>query len=306
MNHELMIAKLAAHGFGYKALQLIYSYLNNRYQRVKVNANYSSWVEILSGVPQGSILGPLLFNIYLSDMFLFFDESYIANYADDSTPYTIGKDIASVMKKLESDSIELINWIKINHMRANPDKFHLLLSSANNDLYVNVDTHKIYNMNSKKLLGITIDRKLSMNEHVSKLCKNASKKLHALARISKYMNIYRKRIIMKTFINSQFGDCPLVWMLHSRSLNNKINKIQERALRLVYNDNRSTFEELLIKDDSVTIHDRNIQALSIELFKVINGISPNIMKEVFIKKSCDMYSSKFPFTTRAQNLVISS
>ena len=88
LNFDLMIAKLNAHGFSYKSLMLIRSYLQNRYHRVKVNSNYSSWAEILNGVPQESIIGPLLFNIYLIDLFYFFEESDIASYADDTTPYT--------------------------------------------------------------------------------------------------------------------------------------------------------------------------------------------------------------------------
>ena len=87
-------------------------------------------------------------------------------------------------------------------------------------------------------------------------------------------------------------------MMHNRTLNNRINKIQERALRIVYDNRNSTFEELLRKDDSVTIHTRNIQALAIELFKIVSGQSPEIMKEVFSLKETLPYCTKFPFKTR--------
>ena len=108
---------------------------------------------------------------------------------------------------------------------------------------------------------------------------------------------------MKSFISSQFGYCPLVWMMHSRILNNRINKIQERALRIVYNDNNSSFKELLHKDDSVTIHTRNIQSLATELFKVVTGKSPEIMKEVFPLKESLPYCTKFPFETKTVRTV---
>ena len=100
---------------------------------------------------------------------------------------------------------------------------------------------------------------------------------------------------MNAFINSQFGYCPLVWMFHSRSLNNRINRIQERALRIVYNDNLSTFNELLLRDGYVTIHERNIQILAVELYKVINDLAPDIMMEVFAKKQSSKYCKRFPF-----------
>ena len=303
LNYDLMIAKLEAYGFSYSSLKLLSSYLRNRYHRVKVNSNYSSWTEILSGVPQGSIIGPLLFNIYLSDLFLFLEDSNIASYADDTTPYTSNKDMESVINKLEEDSNILIKWINNNYMKANPDKFHILLSDTDTTLSANVDKYKIFNKGSEKLLGITIDSKLSFDKHVSSLCKKATQKLHALARVAHYMDLPQRRRIMKAFINAQFGYCPLVWMCHSRRLNNRINKIQERALRIVYQDSASTFQILLNKDRSVTVHDKNIQILAIELFKVIKGSSPEIMKEIFPLKTEELYCSKFPFITRNVNTV---
>ena len=95
-------------------------------------------------------------------------------------------------------------------MKAIPDKFHILLSNNDESLSVNVDDYRIFNRGSEKLLGITIDSKLSFDEHVSSLCKKASQKLHALARVAHYLDIPKQRAIMKAFINSQFGYCPLV------------------------------------------------------------------------------------------------
>ena len=86
---------------------------------------------------------------------------------------------------------------------------------------------------------------------------------------------------MKAFIESQFSYCPLIWMFHSRNLNNKINKIHERSLRIVYNDDTSSFDELLRKDNSVSIHHRNIQALAIEMYKAKNNLSPKITQGIF-------------------------
>ena len=89
---------------------------------------------------------------------------------------------------------------------------------------------------------------------------------------------------MKSFVTSQFGYCPLIWMFHSRRLNNKINSIHERALRITYQDHISTFQELLNKDNSVSIHHRNLQALATEMFKIHRGLSPDILREIFVPK----------------------
>ena len=89
------------------------------------------------------------------------------------------------------------------------------------------------------------------------------------------------RIIMKAFVSSQFAYCPLIWMFHSRQINHKINKLHERALRIVYNDHFSSFEELLSEDKSVTVHQRNLQTLATEMYKILNGLSPDIMQDIF-------------------------
>ena len=108
----------------------------------------------------------------------------------------------------------------------------------------------------------------------------------------------QRRSIMKAFINSHFGYCPLVWIFHSRKLNHRINSIHERALRLVYNDYCSSFQTLLVKDNSVSIHIRNIQALALELFKVSKGISTEIMGLIFPLRESLMYPRMNLFQTR--------
>ena len=95
------------------------------------------------------------------------------------------------------------------------------------------------------------------------------------------MNIKKRKLIMNAFITSQFGYCPLVWMFHSREMNNRINRIHERSLRIVYKNKQSTFQELLDRDKSVTVHHSNIRKLAIETFKVKNNLSPEILNYIF-------------------------
>ena len=294
LNHELLIAKLEAYGFDLSSLSYIYSYLSDRKQRTKVNNSYSSWSGIKSGVPQGSILGPLLFNIYLNDIFYFVSKCDITNYADDTTPYSIDKTVDALLSTLEAESNILIKWFYDNYFQINADKCHLIISKRSKDVFINIEEEGIECSSSVKLLGITIDNKLNFDEHVNKLCKKASQKIHALARISNFMSQEKLRIIMKAFIESQFGYCPLVWMFHSRTLNNRINKLHERALRLVYKDTNLTFEELLRKDNSFTIHQMNLQKLATEMYKVRNDLSPTIMKSIFPERS-------IPFNLRNKN-----
>ena len=283
LSHELLIAKLDAYGFDKNALKLVNSYLTYRKQRVKINDKYSSWSEILFGVPQGSILGPLLFNVFICDMFYFLEDFDIANYADDSTPYNANKNIELVVNNLEQSSSILFKWLNDNYMKVNTDKSHLLVS-GNVRATAKIDNNYIEFEKEQMLLGITIDSKLTFENHINNICKRASQKLDALARVAPYMNIQKRRIIIKSLLTSQFGYCPLICMFHNRHLNNKINSIHETALRITYQDHISIFQELLNKDNSISIHHRNFQVLATGMFKIHRGMSPDILREIFVPK----------------------
>ena len=154
------IAKLNAYGFHLSALKLIHDYLSNRKQRTKINSTYSKWHEILFGVPQGSILGPLLFNIYLIDLFFVIEDTDIASYADDNTPYIIDDTVEGVIKSLEEVSKKLFKWFDDNLMKSNADKCHLLVST-NETVKIQVGNYNIANSKCEKLLGINFDHNLN-------------------------------------------------------------------------------------------------------------------------------------------------
>ena len=155
LPHGLIVAKLHAYGFSIESLKLINSYLTERKQRVKINGQFSSWLDILLGVPQGSSLG-LLFNIFLRDMFLFCKDVNVASYADDNTPYCISKTTEEVISQLEKSSISIFEWFENNGMKANPDKCHLLLSK-NGNFEANINENRISNKKCEKLLRVTFD-----------------------------------------------------------------------------------------------------------------------------------------------------
>ena len=145
------------------------------------------------------------------------------------------------------------------------------------------DNIELENTSSQKLLGIVIVNKPNFKEHLEGIIKKASQKVNVLSRITPYMNLTKRKLLMNSFFTSQFDNCPLVWMCHNRTINNKINGLHEKCLRIVYNDNKSSFQELLDKDKGVTIHVKNVRALAIEMFKVSNNYSNSLMSEIFDK-----------------------
>ena len=268
INHELLIAKLHAYGFSLESLTFIQSYLTSRIQRVKINFSFREYSNVKSA--QGSISGPLFFNIFICD--LFFDDIDIdlANYADDTTPYGYDLELDKVIEPLEKNIDKLFHWFSDNFLKSNPDKCHQLINTDEN-VALKIKNETINSSFNEKLLGILFNNKSDFDEHVTSLCRKASQKLNALARVAQYMNLAQRRLIMNAFIFSQFGYCPLVWMFHSRELYNRINNIHERALRIVYRDYVSTFQQLLKQNKSVSIHQRNLQILATEIFKAKNG-----------------------------------
>ena len=137
-----MIAKLKAYGFSLPVLRLVHDYLLNKKQRTRINNSYSTWTEIVFGVPKGSTLGPLLFNIFLADLFFTVNSTDIANYDDDNTPYATVNDIDSLIALLEEVSKSLFTWVHNNLMKSNADKCHLLVSS-NEKVIIKIGSHKI-------------------------------------------------------------------------------------------------------------------------------------------------------------------
>ena len=119
--HDLLITKLNA-WFDYNALSMINNYLSDRKQHTKIGNVFSKWSDIIIGVPQGSILGPLLFNIYINDIFYFSDATTITNYADDNTPYACDTTADLVISRLENDSSKLGHWFKYNYLKCNEGK----------------------------------------------------------------------------------------------------------------------------------------------------------------------------------------
>ena len=140
--------------------------ISERQQRTKVNDAYGIYSDILYGVPQG----PLLFNIYISDMFYDIDICDIASYADDNIPYTSDFNLEEVIQKLELTTNNLFEWFKNNHMKANADKCHLLVT-RDTDVTAEIGEFDVKNSREDKLLGVKIDSKLSFENYVSSLAK---------------------------------------------------------------------------------------------------------------------------------------
>ena len=283
--HDLLVAKLYAYGLSKNGVIFFYSYLKRRKQGVKINNTESIRKQLISGVTQGSILGPVLFNIFINDLFLFIKEAKLANFADDNTIYAGNEDLPLLLKILENESNLAIKWFNENNMIINPEKFQAMILGLGNQhqekYCLRIDGKNIETKNQVTLLGVEIDDKLKFDKHISSLCKKSNNQLNALSRIQTFLGQKEKETMINTFIYSNFNYAPLVWHFSSRNSEKKIEKIQERCLRLVLNDYTSNYENLLIKSGKPSMELRRLRILVLEIFKTLNSLNPEFMREIF-------------------------
>ena len=256
---------------------------------MRLGSHTSTWENIIKGVPQGSILGPLLFNVFLNDIFFFVNQAVIYNYADDNTLSFIHANLEVMKKVLEDESCTLIDWFFKNFMKANPSKFQAICMGKNAHDGItsfNIGSTEIKCDNNVTLLGINIDFMLCFDDHVAEICKIASKQLAVLKRLGRFLTKQGKMTIYNSFIVSNFNYCPLAWHFCSASSTNKIEKIQERALRFINNDFTSSLQSLLTSTNTLPLHVRRMKQMASEVYKIVNDIAPDYIKDlVKIKKS---------------------
>ena len=217
--HDLIIAKLAAYGFDKNMICYIYSYLNSRKQCVSIKNTKSTFEEIISEAPQGSIVGPILFNIFFNDFFYLILVASIHNFADDDTLSSFAKTIENLISILELEKEIAINWFKNNHMIVNLGKFQAIIFDKHKENYANriisINQKKIKAVAKVKILGIEIRDKLNFNHHIKSNCKSASDQLNALIRLKHLLGFKGKKVLVNAFVMSNFNYCSLVWNVSS-------------------------------------------------------------------------------------------
>ena len=242
--HELLIAKLKCYGIENRSLRLLLDYLTNRKQRTNIGSSFSPGCDINTGVPQGSILCPLLFNIFINDLFYLLTNSEVCNFADDNTLYSSNKNLKHVFSNLKYDLRNVLDWFKINCMKTNPGKLQFMVLRVKNiaPFRLNINDKIIPCSNEVKFLGITIDNELEFKKLIEDLCKKTSYELHTLRKIRACLTVEKARIIANAFIDSQFYYAPLIWMFAGKTLISKICKIHHRTLQVVYSEhNQGSF-----------------------------------------------------------------
>ena len=212
--HDLLLAKLAAYGVDENLLCYIYSYLLNRKQCVRINNINSDFLNVVSGVLQGSIVGPILFNCFFSDFFYVIKTANAHNFADDNTLSAFANNIKNLIHLLESESSVAIKWFKDNKMIVNPGKFqaNILDKKKNNHTQeiTKIGKNDVKVKSSVKLPGVQTDSELNLTLHIANICRSAANQLNALIMLKTSLGFQEKKVLINSYCYSNFNYCPLV------------------------------------------------------------------------------------------------
>ena len=206
------------------------------------------------------------------------EQSDICNYADDNNLYSCGKSLIDIKENLVSDTKSILNWFRLNSLKANPVKFQSMIlgDKSHHKHELKINSIKVEASDDVLLLEIRIDKKLTFKQHVENLCQKAQYKLHAFRRIRKFLTIEKAKILGNGFIDIQFNYATLLWMFCRKTLYSKIEKIHHKTLKVIYKSN-DTYENLLLQSNTVSVHQRNPRFLMIEIYKSISQLNPQFM-----------------------------
>ena len=219
LPHCLAICILHAYGLSRNACTLIARYLYKRKRKVKIGSLKNDWKEISKGVTQGSVLGLLIFNIFMNDVFYFVKNANLFNYADDNSVSVNGKELSMLSHLLQSEAEISIRWFSKNAMEANPTKFQGILFKGNKqapDFNMSVDGNDIEFSQSISALGIYIDENLTSDILIDNIYLKASRQISALQRLTGLLDFPSRKAIYNSFISSHSNYCPLVWFSQVR------------------------------------------------------------------------------------------
>ena len=297
LPHELLISKLHAYGLGKKTLRLLYSYLRGRKQRVNINGTYSTILEILSGVPQGSILGPILFNIFVNDLLFYIKSADPFNYADDNNLSSHASNLEKLVANLENATRESVDWLDENEMIANAKKFKAIILKKGmpntSKTCVKIKDLAILSENEVTSLGIKLDNKLAYSEQISDLCKLAGGRLNALKRLSKYLPLDVRKYYTNTYVLSVFNYGSNVWHFSGLVELHKMERVNERAIRFMYDDQSTEYYQILKEKNEKTLYGKRIRSICCEIFKSRHDLNPKYMADIFEQRPSP-YPSRRP------------
>ena len=289
VDHQILINKLEIYGIKDDALMWFDTYLTNRKQQVTINNSKSDFQHISCGVPQGSILGPLLFLLFINDLPLYTNNVFTDLYADDTTLYDVQDSVEQIENNLQSALNNLHIWCRGNGMILNSSKTKVMLVTTNqkrqklinDNLALKFNNESLHTISGDKILGVFVDNNLTWSFHIKHLTKKIASSVWLLSKIKKFLSQDHRIQFYKSYIQPHIDFCNIVWGSSSESNKHKIFKLQKRACKVIldYNvdDPNSAMNSLKI----MSVYDRLYLRKAKFMFKIYNNVAPAYITENF-------------------------
>ena len=289
IDHNLLLRKLALYNISDHALSFIKSYLANRNHSVVLNKEQSGFLTQKFGVPQGSILGPLLFSLYINDLPLFISKGSSELFADDTTIHSSHTDLIQLSSALQENANQLIKWTELNHMSLNDQKtkYMIIISrqKRQNTTYtvppIYLGNNTISEVETHKVLGVTIDNNLSWSPHIDSLYKRISQKVFQLSRIKHYLDLNARKHFYYAHIQSIIDYASTLFDLCSANSLRPLSRIHKRALKIVLLKSSTLSSQDYIKLDILPLTCQLKYNKAIMMYRIMNGIAPSTLTARF-------------------------
>ena len=288
VDHDILLYKLSHYGIRGKPFTWFMIYLKGSSQFVSLNDYFSEPKPVLCGVPQGSILGPLLFIIYINDIEKSSGLLQFILFADDSNIFLSHSDPDQLTQILNNELKSVTNWIKANKLSLNLDKtsymlFSNKLATLPNDIVF--DGTLIQRVRSTKFLGLIIDEKLSWKAHIDNICKIIARNTGILSKLRQFLPKYIMLSLYSTLILPYLNYGLIAWGSAATSQINRLFILQKRAIRIIYNaDFRAHTNNLFLNDKTLKIKDLYIFQLGQLMYKLSTKQLPMPLNDMFVKK----------------------
>ena len=291
VDHQLLLTKLEYIGVRGHALEWFKSYLLNRFQIVYTNGVLSEKAILKCGVPQGSILGPLLFLIYINDLTTIADYATVRMYADDTNMTFTACSIPELQHDMNMDLQFLQNWLIANRLTLNVLKTEFMLigsrqrmATLTQELDLSINGISLKRVNSSKCLGVEIDECLTWDAHIASISRKVSSGIGVLKKIKPFVPTFNLISVYQSIVEPYFDYCSIVWDDISDHLTDKLQILQNRAARVITGaDYRMHISELLSKLGWSSLKEKRNKQKALMMFKIMNGMTPPYLEDIFTR-----------------------
>ncbi len=293
VNHDLLIEKLPKYGLDDHVVKWLKDYLNDRFHITSVNGSRSNEQKSVCGIPQGSILGPLLFILYINDLPNYVSNVNVSMYADDTAIYYSSNDVNDIVDKMNNDLVNVDKWLAKNKLSLNVDKTNFMLIGTpqklaqvhNYDFNVNINGTRLQKVDHCKHLGVEIDDNLMWKNQIEQVRKKVLTGLYFLRKASNCIPKHHQSMLYKSIIAPHFDYCNVVWGRCNKTLCSKLQVLQNRAAKIITGISRYGSSTQALRNLQWKSLDEKLQVNeAVTMYKIIHNQAPNYLCNRFAKQ----------------------